>query len=319
MADYGELQPLMANGNDKMMELDLGGVTRLQGASVDIPTKYGPISVTVMGDRSASPCITFHDVGLNHQACFQGLLVCSASRPLLVKNFCFYHIDAPGCQDGAIKVHPNALPLTVHKLVDMVAAVVDHFKLNEILGMGVGAGAYILTKYAAQHPKKMSGLILVSPPCLVPGWWEWAVGSYAVCQLSLLGMVDSVKDHLLAKLIHSKGQEGNLALSLKHEMATICSHGVLQYLSAILRRPDLSEDIQKLKCRTLVLCGEESAYRSDCLHINTIIDHTNAAWVEVPECGCLATEEKPNALLSPITLFLTALQQTGYGFGWDLT
>ncbi|CAD7701741.1 unnamed protein product [Ostreobium quekettii] len=315
----GDLQPMEAMGKEKMLELDLGGVTRLEGSTVQVYTKYGPISVTVMGDRKASPCVTFHDVGLNHQSCFQGLLVCSASRPLLVKNFCFYHIDAPGCEDGATNVHPDALPLTVHKLMDQVDAVVEHFDLNEILGMGVGAGGYILAMYAAQHPKKMAGLILVSPPCLRPGWWEWTFGSYAVSKLNVVGMVDSVKEHLLARLIHSRGQERNLALSLKHGMASLSSQGVSQYLSAILKRPDLSEDVQNLKCRTLVLCGEESTYSRDCLHINTIIDHTHAAWVEIPECGILATEEKPNELLSPITLFLTALQQTGYGFGWDLT
>ena len=93
----------------------------------------------------------------------------------------------------------------------------------------------------------------------------------------------------------------------------------MHYLGATLNRPDLSDDIKKLKCRVLLLTGEQSIYRNDSLHINTIIDHSNAAWVELEECGCLATEEKASELLSPITLFLTALQQTGYGFTWDLS
>lgn len=115
------------------------------------------------------------------------------------------------------------------------------------------------------------------------------------------------------------GHGGNVASGLKHDMSRRNPEAVKQYLAAVLQRPDLSDDIRKLTCRVLVLSGEESMYSSDCLHINSIIDHSNAAWVEIAECGCLATEEKAAELLSPITLFLTALQQMGYGFGWDLS
>lgn len=318
MEDDSELQPLVAKGKDAR-EVDVEGFLKLQGSSVSVHTKYGSITVTIVGDRRASPCITYHDVGLNHRSCFQSLLVCSGSRPLLNKNFCFYHIDAPGCQDGATSVPSEALPLTVHKLVDQVSAVVKNFQLKEVVGIGVGAGAYILAKYAAQHPKKMAGLILVSPPCLRPGWLEWVFGNYALYQLGLFGLTDSVKDYLISRLFYSRGPGGNLAMTFKQDMSNRHSNGVKHYLSAVLSRPDLSEDIKDLKCRVLILSGEQSMYRDDSLHLNTIIDHSNAAWVEIPECGCLATEEKANELLSPITLFLTALQQMGYGFGWDLS
>jgi hypothetical protein len=39
-----------------------------------------------------------HDVGLNHRSCFQSLLLASGPKSLLMKNFCIYHVDAPGCQ-----------------------------------------------------------------------------------------------------------------------------------------------------------------------------------------------------------------------------
>lgn len=63
-----------------------------------VPTPWGPIAVTVAGDRSKTPLLTYHDVGVNHQSCFQQLMSASSNRSLLVKNFCFYHIDAPGCE-----------------------------------------------------------------------------------------------------------------------------------------------------------------------------------------------------------------------------
>ena len=68
------------------------------GTTENIPTPFGPIAVTIAGDRSKTPLLTYHDVGVNHQSCFQALMAASSHRDLLVRNFCFYHIDAPGCE-----------------------------------------------------------------------------------------------------------------------------------------------------------------------------------------------------------------------------
>jgi hypothetical protein len=52
----------------------------------------------VCGARGRTPCLTLHDVGLDHRSCWQGLLLAAGPQSLLNKNFCFYHVDAPGCQ-----------------------------------------------------------------------------------------------------------------------------------------------------------------------------------------------------------------------------
>ncbi|KAK3268676.1 hypothetical protein CYMTET_22832 [Cymbomonas tetramitiformis] len=127
------------------------GALGIDGEAVNVSTPHGPISVTVSGDRSKSALITYHDVGLNHRSCFQGLLLCSGASSLLANNFCIYHIDAPGHEDNSGGVAKTALPLTTDKLADQVASVVEYFGLKELILLGVGAGAYILTKYAIKH------------------------------------------------------------------------------------------------------------------------------------------------------------------------
>lgn len=71
-------------------------------------TRWGPLSVTICGDRGKTPCLTFHDVGLNHHSCFQSLLLACGPKSLLLKHFCFYHVDAPGCQVGGVWVRACA-------------------------------------------------------------------------------------------------------------------------------------------------------------------------------------------------------------------
>ena len=70
----------------------------LAGEAETVDTSYGPITVTIFGDRKKTPCLAYHEVGLNHRTCFHSLVVASGPRSLLLKNFYVMFIDAPGCQ-----------------------------------------------------------------------------------------------------------------------------------------------------------------------------------------------------------------------------
>ena len=70
----------------------------LAGEPEIVSTSYGPLSVTIFGDRKKSPCIAYHEVGLNHKTCFHSLVVASGPGSLLLKNFYVIFIDAPGCE-----------------------------------------------------------------------------------------------------------------------------------------------------------------------------------------------------------------------------
>ena len=86
-----------------------------------VPTRYGPLTVTVQGDPRARPLLTYHDVGLNHRTCFQPLFVCAGPSSDLVKRFRVHHIDAPGCQDGGVDGNlSDASPRTLDALAEQV-------------------------------------------------------------------------------------------------------------------------------------------------------------------------------------------------------
>jgi protein NDRG1 len=99
-------------------------------------------------------------------------------------------------------------------------------------------------------------------------------------------------------------------------MTTYCRHlddvqsrNVMHYMQAIHQRVDLSERLKKLKCRTLIIVGEQSPFHHEAMHISTQMHRRYNALIEVQACGSLVTEEQPHSMFVPMDLFLS-----GYSF-----
>ncbi|MCO5600117.1 hypothetical protein L7F22_054225 [Adiantum nelumboides] len=279
-----------------------------------VKTSFGFISVFVCGDQAKPALITYPDVALNYMSCFQGLLFCPEAASLLLHNFCIYHIDAPGHELGAAAISPDEPAIHVEDLADQVAEVLDCFRLQEVMCMGVMAGAYILTLFALKHPDRILGLILVSPLCRAPSWSEWLYNKLMVNVLYFYGMCNLVKDFLLQRYFSQElrvgpGYESDIVQACRRLLDERQSVNVMRFLQAIDQRLDLSEGLKKLKCRTLIFTGEQSSFHTEALHVANQMDRRFMALVEVQGCGSLVTEEQPHSMLVPLEYFLR-----GYGF-----
>ncbi|RXN39041.1 NDRG4 isoform X2 [Labeo rohita] len=60
------------------------------------------------------------------------------------------------------------------QLAGMLPSVVQHFGFKSIVGIGVGAGAYILAKFALIFPDLVEGLVLLNIDPNGKGWIDWA-------------------------------------------------------------------------------------------------------------------------------------------------
>lgn len=56
-------------------------------------------------------------------------------------------------QCGGANIPADGAPLSLATVVCQVHDVVQHYKLKNVVGLAVGAGAYILALYAARYPK----------------------------------------------------------------------------------------------------------------------------------------------------------------------
>ncbi|KAJ0764858.1 putative alpha/Beta hydrolase [Helianthus annuus] len=279
-----------------------------------VKTSNGFVSVAIFGDQDKPALITYPDLALNHMSCFQGLFLCPEAFSLLIHNFCIYHISPPGHELGAAAVSYDYPALSVEDLADQVAEVLDYFGLGAVMCMGVTAGAYILTLFAIKYTRRVLGLILVSPLCKAPSWTEWLCNKLMANILYYYGMCGMVKELLLMRYF-SKEVRG-AAMSPETEIVHSCrrllgerqSANVLNFLEAINGRPDITEGLKKLQCRSLIFVGENSPFNSDSLHMTSKLDRRFSALVEVQGCGSIVTEEQPDAMLIPLEYFLM-----GYG------
>ncbi|XP_014503523.1 pollen-specific protein SF21 [Vigna radiata var. radiata] len=279
-----------------------------------IRTRHGSISVSVYGDQDKPALITYPDLALNYVSCFQGLLFCPEAYYLLLHNFCIYHISPPGHELGAVPIDPDYPILSVDDLADQIAEVLNFFGLSAVMCMGVTAGAYVLTLFAMKYRQRVLGLILVSPLCKEPSWAEWLYNKVMSNLLYFYGMCGVVKEILL-KRYFSKEIRGGTQLP-ESDIVKACrrllderqSLNVWRFLEAINGRPDISEGLRKLQCRSLIFVGDMSPFHSEALHMTSKLDRRFSALVEVQACGSMVTEEQPHAMLIPMEYFLM-----GYG------
>ncbi|XP_024363332.1 protein NDL2 [Physcomitrium patens] len=278
------------------------------GERREVETSHGPISVLVCGDQSKPALVTYPDVGLNYLACFEGLFSFPEATSVLYHNFCIYHVDPPGHQDGAAEIPADLPLLSMEDLADQVAEVLDHFGVHEMIGLGVGAGSYILNLFAIKYRERAIGLILVSPICRKPSWSEWLYNKAMINILYYCGATNFVKDSLLQRYFSQEVRASPVGAEVldnyRKHFGDHPSRNIMRYMQSIHQRADITENLRKLKCRTLVIVGENSPFHSEALHMSTVMRPRYQALIEVQACGSLVTEEQPQSMIVPIELFL---------------
>uniref|UniRef100_A0A8L0DPD4 NDRG family member 4 n=1 Tax=Oncorhynchus mykiss TaxID=8022 RepID=A0A8L0DPD4_ONCMY len=176
----------------------------------DIETPYGMLHVVIRGaPKGNKPAIlTYHDVGLNHKLCFNSFFH-NEDMQEITKHFVVCHVDAPGQQIGASQMPQGYQYPTMDQLAGMLPSVVQHFGFKSIVGIGVGAGAYVLAKFALIFPDLVEGLVLLNIDPNGKGWIDWATGKVSLSLPVLLWMV--VQEELMnnTELVQSYRQQIN--------------------------------------------------------------------------------------------------------------
>eukprot|EP00850_Spirogloea_muscicola_P014212 SM000100S09439 [mRNA] locus=s100:425636:428172:+ [translate_table: standard] len=274
-----------------------------------VPTRLGTVNVTVVGNRRKPGLVTYHDIGLDHTNCFQGLFLCADIATLLLHNFCIYHIDSPGHETNAADM--AGPDWSVDDLVNQVKDIVSFFRIQVMVGLGVTGGAYILTQFAIQHPERVLGLILVSPICQAPTWTEWAYSKALASVLHYYGWTTFAKDTLLQRYFcQENGNSGptpEAVRTFRRDLERRNPHNVARYVRALAQRRDISENLRTLQCPSLVISGQNSSFLGESLHMITQLSKDSVTYIEVPTCGALVTEERPNMMQRAMERFLGRL------------
>ncbi|CAH1187836.1 unnamed protein product [Phyllotreta striolata] len=285
-----------------------------------VETDRGNIVVAVQGSRKKPAILTYHDLGLNYVSNFQAFFNYIDMRALL-ENFCVYHINAPGQEEGAQTLSEDYLYPTMDELANQLTYVMTHFGLKQFIGFGVGAGANILCRFALNHPERVSALCLVNCVSTQAGWIEWGYQKLNARHLRSKGMTQGVLDYLMWHHFGRQTEERNHDLVQVYKSyfeRNVNPTNLALFIDSYVRRTDLNihreMDPTKKKNSTLSMpviniTGSMSPHMEDTVTFNGRLDPTNSSWMKISDGG-MVLEEQPGKVSEAFRLFL---QGEGYG------
>ncbi|XP_039175086.1 protein NDRG3 isoform X3 [Crotalus tigris] len=303
-----EIKPLLNNKNSARNFQDFDCQEH------DIETAYGVVHVTMRGTSKGNrPVIlTYHDIGLNHKSCFNTFFNFEDMQEI-TQHFAVCHVDAPGQQEGAPPFPSGYQYPSTDELAEMLPAVLMHLSLKSVIGIGVGAGAYILSKFALNHPDLVEGLLLINIDPCAKGWIDWAASK-------LSGWTTNLVDIVLAHHFGHEELQANLELIQTYRLhiaQDINQENLQLFVTSYNSRRDLDierpilgmneEAAKTLKCPVLLVVGDSSPAVEAVVECNSRLDPINTTLLKMADCGGLPQVVQPGKLTEAFKYFVQGM------------
>jgi len=124
----------------------------------------GPVSVFMQGDerrlRDGVVFLTVHDVGCTYQTWVNFLG--DASMADIRARSMFLHVVVPGQEPAGEDLPKDFTFPTMQQLGIGLVTILDQMRIQSVVGLGDGAGANIITRFAMMHPTRVHGIVAVN-------------------------------------------------------------------------------------------------------------------------------------------------------------
>ncbi|XP_062402011.1 protein NDRG3a isoform X3 [Sardina pilchardus] len=280
----------------------------------DIETPHGVLHVTMRGvPKGNRPVIlTYHDIGLNHKSCFNTLFNYEDMQEI-THHFAVVHVDAPGQQEAAPPFPTGYQYPGMDELAEMLPSVLTQLRISSVIGIGVGAGAYILSRFALNHPSLVEGLVLINVDSCAEGWIDWAASK-------LSGWTSSVVDNVMAHHFSTDELTDNMELIQTYRLhiaQDINQDNLGLFCASYSSRRDLgverptvglNEDtVFTLTCPSLLVVGDTSPAVDAVVECNSRLNPTKTTLLKMADCGGLPQVVQPGKLAEAFKYFVQGM------------
>ncbi|KAK2899967.1 hypothetical protein Q8A73_013096 [Channa argus] len=300
-----EDKPLLTGQTDTVKDAELAARILLdQGQEHSVETPHGVLHVTVHGSRTTRrPAIlTFHDVGLDSKSCFSSLFKFEEMQEI-VKNFTLIHIDAPGQEEGAAAYPQGYQYPTMETIAEMIPTVLQFFNFRTVIGVGVGAGAYVLSRFTLANPDSVEGLVLINIDINARGWLDWAAQK-------LSAVTSSLTEQILSHLFSQEELSSNTDLVQSHREQISKSNlaNVELFWKNYQSRRDLNIDrTSTFKCPVMLVVGDQAPYEDAAVECNSKLDPTTTSFLKMADAGGLPQLTQPAKLTEAFKYFIQGM------------
>lgn len=302
-----EVKPLLP-GQDTTQQAAIAAAILLdRGQECDVETPYGFIHVTIHGTpRGNRPAIlTYHDVGMNHKSCYDELFKFEDMLEI-TKNFVVCHLDAPGQQEGGGPFPTGYEYPSMEQLCEMLTCVVQYFNFRSIIGVGVGAGAYILAMFARFSPDLVEGLVLLNIDPNAKGWMDWAASK-------ITGLTSSLSDVILAHLFSQDELSNNASVVSNYRSFLNNGHFLSNaelFWNSYNSRRDLEIERDgggSLKCPVMLVVGDQAPHEDAVVECNSKLDPTQTSFLKMADAGGQPQISQPGKLTEAFKYFVQGM------------
>uniref|UniRef100_A0A8C2X3K9 Protein NDRG2 n=1 Tax=Cyclopterus lumpus TaxID=8103 RepID=A0A8C2X3K9_CYCLU len=265
-----------------------------------VETHYGNVHCIMTGTPKANlpVVLTFHDVGLNHKSCFDTLFNHEDMREI-IRHLPVCHVEAPGQHEGAKTLHAEYSYPSMDQLSEALPAVLKHFG---VIGLGVGAGAYILAKFALNHPDLVDGLVLIN----INPSAEGLMDSVASKVSSIRGVIT----HNACRIRYLPSINTTCCIDNKAKLQWRCFLRSYNNRTALeVERPVAGGNInaRTLKCSTLLVVGDNSPAVEAVVDCNSKLDPTKTTLLKMADCGGLPQVDQPAKVIEALKYFIQGM------------
>ncbi|KAF3855873.1 hypothetical protein F7725_016596 [Dissostichus mawsoni] len=272
------------------------------GVEHDIETPHGVLHVTMRGvPKGNRPVIlTYHDIGLNHKSCFNTLFNYEDMQEI-TQHFAVVHVDAPGQQEGAPPFPSGYRYPTMEELAEMLPSVMTQLKVNSMIGIGVGAGAYILSLFALNHPSLVEGLVLINVDPCAEGWIDWAASK-------LSGWTSDLVDIIMSHHFSADELSDNLELIQTYRLHMLKTSTRTTWPSSVAPTNTVRTLISRgQSCPALLVVGDTAPAVEAVVECNSRLNPIKTTLLKMADCGGLPQVVQPGKLAEAFKYFVQGM------------
>uniref|UniRef100_A0A7N6ASK7 N-myc downstream regulated 1a n=1 Tax=Anabas testudineus TaxID=64144 RepID=A0A7N6ASK7_ANATE len=286
----------------------------------DVETPHGRIHCTMKGvPKGDRPVIlTFHDIGLNHKTCWDTLFN-HEDMAEIMQHFAVCHVDAPGQHEGANTFSTGYEYPSMDQLSETLPLVLKHFGLKSVIGMGIGAGAYILTRFALDYPNMVEGLVLININPCAEGWMDWAAHkisgwTHAISFSRFLGLSEFNRFCVWSRQEEIHHNQDLIATYRHHIINDMNQYNLHHFVKSYESRRDLEierpvpgSNVRTLKCPSLLVVGDSSPAVEAVVSRNTLITRPLPTRLLMADCGGMPQVDQPGKLTEAFKYFIQGM------------